>query len=144
MDKINAVIVTAHGNFADGIYSAIQLVAGDVENIKLVNFPEGSTFEDIDNGLKESYKSLSEYKNVLVLTDLKGGTPFNRAVIVLGENANIRVLSGLNFVSLYQGLFSETEDIDALAEEVIEMGREGIDKYVTLESKSLEEDDDGI
>lgn len=142
MENKNAVIVSAHGNFADGIASAVKLIAGPMENLRLVNFPEGSNFEEIDGKLKESYDQLKDYRNVLIITDLMGGTPFNRSVLALGEKENVRVLSGLNFASLFQALTSDTEDIDALADEVIEIGREGIGKYEVVVKE--QHDDDGI
>lgn len=142
MENKNAVIVAAHGNFADGIYTAVKLIAGPMENLKLVNFPEGSNFEDIDGKLIESYEELKDYKNVLIITDLMGGTPFNRSVITLGEKENVRVLSGLNFASLFQALTSDTEDINALTDEVIDIGREGIGKYENIVKE--QHDEDGI
>ncbi|MDO5718756.1 MAG: PTS fructose transporter subunit IIBC [Tissierellia bacterium] len=143
MTKINAVIAAAHGEFAKGIYSGIKLVAGPMDNLQIINFLEGDNYDTIDAAFEKAFEELKDYKNILVLTDLMGGTPFNRAVILSNERDDIRVLSGLNFALLYQALISEEEDIDLLCEEVLREGRDSIDYYRVKEKKEIS-DEDGI
>ena len=38
---MNGVILTSHGNFASGLYSTIKMIAGEFENIRIVEFHEG-------------------------------------------------------------------------------------------------------
>lgn len=139
----NGVIIAAHGEYAKGLKSGLDLVVGQMSNLRVVNFLEGDTYDTIDKALNEAYNDLKDFNNILVITDLKGGTPFNRSVSLFNDKDNVRVLSGLNFALTYQALISEEEDIDKYLNEVIETGKESIDYFAILEK---EEDDelDGI
>lgn len=140
----NGLIVTAHGKLASGVESTIKLIVGSMDNLRVVDFIEGDTYDDIDAKLKEAYEDLSESKNIIFLTDLKGGTPFNRSVINFGSEENVRVLSGLNFASAYTALTSTEENPDNLASEVLQAGHEALDLFEAPKTSNEENDEDGI
>lgn len=144
--KSTAVIVSAHGKFSEGILSTVKMIAGEFSNVKNVNFLDGDTFETLDEQLKEAFDSFNEeYDHIIFITDLMGGTPFNRSVINYGQYENVRILSGLNFASLFTAITSEKEDIDALADEIIKAGKDSIVKYELLKNDEIEDDfEDGI
>jgi len=139
---MKGIILTTHGNFASGLYSTIKMIAGEFENIKIVEFHEGDNLEDLDQRLVESYDSLN-YDQVVVLTDLAGGTPFNRSVMSLSDKGNVGFLAGVNFAMLYQALSSETESLDEFIEEVLETSIESITKF-DLDPSEENDDLDGI
>ncbi|WP_073998581.1 PTS sugar transporter subunit IIA [Anaerococcus urinomassiliensis] len=139
---MKGIILTTHGNFASGLYSTIKMIAGEFENIKIVEFHEGDNLEDLDKRLVEAYDSL-DYDQVVVLTDLAGGTPFNRSVMSLSDKGNVGFLAGVNFAMLYQALSSETENLDEFIEEVLETSKESITKF-DLEVSQEDDDLDGI
>lgn len=139
---MKGIILTTHGNFASGLYSTIKMIAGEFENIKIVEFHEGDNLEDLDQRLVEAYDSLN-YDQVVVLTDLAGGTPFNRSVMSLSDKGNVGFLAGVNFAMLYQALSSETESLDEFIEEVLETSIESITKF-DLDPSEENDDLDGI
>lgn len=141
---MNGVIITTHGDFASGLYSTIKMIAGDFDNKVIVEFHENDKLEDVDKKLKEAYENLSSYKNILVLTDLAGGTPFNRSVMSLSDKDNVSFLSGLNFAMLYQALTSEEEDLKVYTNEVLETSKESIILYQAEKNNDSLEDEDGI
>ncbi len=140
----NAVILAAHGRLAEGVKSGLDLVVGPMENLRTVTFVEGDTYEIIDQKLNDAVSSLDGATNLLFITDLMGGTPFNRAVMLFGNRPNVRVLSGLNFGLAYQALISEEEDVDAYAQEVLAAGHESIAVYVAPEEHENASEEDGI
>lgn len=140
---MNGVILTSHGNFASGLYSTVKMIAGEFENIRLVEFHDGEKLEDLDQKLVDAYESL-KYDNIVVLTDLAGGTPFNRSVMSLSDKENIGFLAGANFAMAYQALSSDTKDLDKYIKEILETSRESITKFDVNTSDSNESDSDGI
>ena len=139
----NAVIATSHASLASGVYSAVKMIAGEFENLKIQEFKENDNLDEFDQKLKENYKSLKDYDNVIVLADLAGGTPFNRAVMTLRDLPNVRVIAGLNFASLYQALNS-SGNLDESVEEIINIGKESVIQYKN--ENEIEDDnfEDGI
>lgn len=140
---MNGVILTSHGNFAPGLYSTVKMIAGEFGNIRIVEFHEGDKLEDLDKNLVEAYASL-DYESTVVLTDLAGGTPFNRSVMSLSDKENIGFLAGENFAMAYQALSSDAKDLDKYIKEILETSKESITKFDVNTSDSNESDSDGI
>lgn len=141
----NAVIAVSHANLASGVYSAIKMIAGEFDNIRIEEFKDNDSLEAFDKKLQTAYDELKEkYNNIFVLADLAGGTPFNRAVMTLGEKENVRVIGGLNFASLYTAINSDGDDIDDTLADIIKTAKDSI---IAFEMKTeIEEDmeEDGI
>lgn len=139
---MKGIILTSHGTYASGLYQTVKMIAGEFPNIKIVEFHEGENLEDFDQKLIDAYKDLN-YKDIVVITDLAGGTPFNRSVMSLADKGNVAFLSGVNFAMVYQALSSEIEDLSEFVADVLEKGKSSIIKFDMGEDdeKSLE---DGI
>ena len=56
----NAVIATSHASLASGVYSAVKMIAGEFENLKIQEFKENDNLDEFDQKLKENYKSLKD------------------------------------------------------------------------------------
>lgn len=137
------IVIATHGNFASGIYNGFKLVCGEHSNIRTVEFLEGDTTEILDQRLTEAYEAVKEHKKILFLTDLAGGTPFNRAVMLYGENPDVRVLSGLSFPLLYMATLINSDDLNEATTIILNEAKTATTVY---EPKIKEEinSDDGI
>ena len=141
----NAVIAISHASLASGVYSAIKMIAGEFDNLRIEEFKDNDSLEAFDKKLETAFDELNEkYKNIFVLADLAGGTPFNRAVMTLGENENVRVIGGLNFASLYTAINSDGDDIDETLEDIIETAKDSIISFEMKTKKEEESEEDGI
>ncbi len=114
------IIVTGHGNFADGLLSASQVIVGAQEHLCAVNFPSGDTTENLRAKLERAVKDM-DCKTVLFLTDLMGGTPFNQSAMIAEAAAgDCRVISGTNLPALIAAIFGRTDgDVAALANSLL-------------------------
>lgn len=135
------ILITGHGKFAEGIYDATNMIVGKHDHYDLHLFEENTNLDTYKNILKEKIDSLLEScEGVLVLTDLKGGTPFNVSTLLSTEYENVSVLSGVNLPIAIEGsMHSQLMDSSReLAQKLIEVGKDGID----LADLSLNDDDD--
>ncbi|WP_151409472.1 PTS sugar transporter subunit IIA [Anaerococcus sp. Marseille-P9784] len=139
---MKGIILTSHGTYASGLYQTVKMIAGDFPNIKIVEFHEGDNLENFDQKLIEAYNDLT-YKDIVVITDLAGGTPFNRSVMSLADKGNVAFLSGANFAMVYQALSSEIEDLSEFVADVLEKGKSSITKF-DMEEDDEESLEDGI
>lgn len=141
----NAVIAVSHANLASGVYSAIKMIAGEFDNIRIEEFKDNDSLEAFDKKLQTAYDELKEkYNNIFVLADLAGGTPFNRAVMTLGEKENVRVIGGLNFASLYTAINSDGDDIDDTLADIIKTAKDSIIAFEMKTEIEEESEEDGI
>lgn len=136
------IIASAHGRCASGVYSGLELVCGAMDQIKIVDFLQEYSAEDLDQKLSAAFDELKDFEKKIILTDLAGGTPFNRAVLLFAKDKNVRVLSGLNFPLLYNAATLEAgADFDADIEEILQEGKDGITCYKEVERVEVVEDD---
>lgn len=137
-----SILIIGHGNFATGALSATRLVAGAPENVYALDFPEGMSPEE----LKEKMQALlagMDTREILVMADLAGGTPFRTAVelkMVLSEKM-IRVVAGANMPALMEAAFSsDSMGLTELAADVVQTGVEGFVDW-DVQSAAEEEPD---
>lgn len=92
------LLVSGHGNFATGLATSLKLLAGEQANTKYVDF-DGASGDDLKVKIAETLDTMKEYDGILVLTDLPGGTPYNKSVELKLERAadqTIEVMAGTN------------------------------------------------
>ncbi|MGL5269452.1 MAG: PTS galactosamine/N-acetylgalactosamine transporter subunit IIA [Selenomonadaceae bacterium] len=100
-----SVIITGHGEFATGLLSALQLVAGEQSRVTAVNFPEGAGSEDLQRALSEAAAQLGD-SEIVFLADIAGGSPYNQAVMLSKKlKQECRVFSGTNMPLLLSVIF---------------------------------------
>lgn len=138
------LVITGHGQFAQGLLHAAKMIAGDLQHVQAVLFEDGANLQDFQEAIKTAIEaSNSAYSGTLVLTDLKGGTPFNTAMLASAGLNNVAVLSGTNLPMIIEGgmLSQFSDDALTLGQQLVEVGRSGLDLPV-LETKQVSEDED--
>ena len=139
------LLVTGHANFGSGITSSVNLIAGEQEAYKYVDFLPTYSTEDLTGEITKALDELKDCEGVIIFTDLMGGTPFNVAAQLGHDKENIRIVAGTNLPMLVEIVMSRKfmDDLDGLVESVLETGKEQVTKY---EFKQVVQDtsDDGI
>ena len=92
------IIVTGHGNFASGLASSIEVIAGKQEQ------------EAVDR---------LNCSDIIFCTDIAGGTPFNQSVILSTHLPNSKVISGTNVPVLLEALFSRANQTALSLSEIL-------------------------
>lgn len=150
------IILTGHGDFATGLFSALSMVAGDIPQFSTVTFKadEASSFQD--RLTHEIQSGLDEYGSVLVFCDLKGGTPFNCSMMSAAESTDVEIIAGANLPLMIETIFAHNQNLEAPASELaaiaLEAGkasifRENQETFFSQQGASSnadEEDEDGI
>ena len=93
-----ALLVTGHGHFASGLNSSLEFIAGAHSNVALVDFEQEHSFEQLKQNIHNALDKLTGYEGVLILSDLRGGSPFQAAVECKYERPQqiIEVVAGTN------------------------------------------------
>lgn len=125
------LLVTGHANFGSGMTSSVNLIAGEQEAYKYVDFLPTYSTEDLTVEITKALDELKDCEGVLIFTDLMGGTPFNVSAQLGHGKDNIRIVAGTNLPMLVEIVMSRKfmEDLDGLVESVLETGKEQITKY---------------
>lgn len=91
------VLVTSHGDYCHALIKSGEMIAGKQENAVSVSLDENGV-EAYTQKLTETLRDLEKrYDSVLILCDLKGGTPCNESMkYVLLNESNSKIISGVN------------------------------------------------
>lgn len=89
------VIVVSHGSFSKGVVNSVQMLAGEQEDFVAYGLYPEQTVTDLTQQLEEELKNTSEGKEVIFLSDLFHGSPFN-AVVSLMKNYKFSHITGIN------------------------------------------------
>ena len=121
------ILIAGHGGFPSGVLSAVNLVAGNPGNVTAVDFVEGMSTDELKAKMLAALDGM-EQEEILVLTDLAGGTPFRTAAEIKAvyTGKRMRVVAGANMPAVVEAAFSSGDmDLDELTADVIQTGTEG-------------------
>ena len=136
-------IIATHGLFAEEIRNSVEIMLGKFENLSTLSCYTDSNF----NLKKEIDEILKKYNNkeVIVITDIFGGSVNNLFMEEIPLNKNIHLITGLN-LPLVLNLLGEQENYlipEELIQNSIEISSDAV-KYCNLEliKTSKNEDED--
>ncbi|MFC3894563.1 PTS sugar transporter subunit IIA [Lentzea rhizosphaerae] len=115
------VVLAGHGALPSGVAGAAELVLGPQPRLAVC---ELGPAEDPDS-YGERLAALTRGAAVLVLVDLPGGTPANRAKLLAARREGMRIVTGLNLPMVLEVLV-RNGDVDELAERALSAGRDGV------------------
>ena len=139
------LLVTGHANFGSGMTSSVNLIAGEQEAYRYVDFLPTYSTEDLTRELTKALEELKDCEGVIIFTDLMGGTPFNVSAQIGHGKENIRIVAGTNLPMLVEIVMSRKfmDYLDGLVDSVLETGKEQVTKY-EFKQVVQEASDDGI
>ena len=132
------ILLTSHGHLAQGIASGFEFIAGKSDHIMTLELDERGIGSYRDR-LQELLDG--ETEPVLILADLKGGTPYNESFkYYLVHAQRIRVVSGLNLPMLLE-LVPQLSDNTTLNEAVQTVLQAGTNGIAVAQDQQDDEDD---
>ena len=108
------LLLVSHRGIATGMKSAVAMVMGPVaDQITTMELTEEEGIERFAERLEEYLTGwLTEGKKGLIFADLQGGTPYNRAELLLakhGLKSRAKVISGLNLPMVVEAVLRDMD-----------------------------------
>ncbi|WP_278956535.1 PTS sugar transporter subunit IIA [Lactobacillus apis] len=135
------IILVSHGKLAKGMKDTVEMIAGQQENLEAYEAYENGTSDDsFINDLKKSLAS-SKNDDVIVVTDVLGGSVNNEATQLLKDHPNLTILTGMNLPLIITLVTTVNSGIlDEKVSEAIDEGKKGV---LSVNKLMTEEDDEG-
>lgn len=113
------ILLMSHGQMAEGIKHSVKMLVGDVTDLDVITFSEVMGVEELTE-VVSAY--LSNHSNDLIIfTDIKGGTPFNVASVLTHEKDNVDVFYGMNLPIIIEAyMMRESSSITELRDKIEE------------------------
>lgn len=139
------IILSGHAEFASGLNSSIQLIAGKQDNFEIVDFSEGMSSEDLHQSLQAAIEIVEQGQGTVIFTDIPGGTPFNQSVILSTKKEKVKVITGTNLPALLDGSFSRDLSLDEFIEKILDSGKSGLQEFKQKKKETVDSEmEDGI
>lgn len=127
------ILVTTHGEFCNGLLHAVNMIVGEQEGVFAVSLDENGV-DDFASRLESKLDEMvANYDQVLVMCDLKGGTPCNQSLRFAFTEEKVKVVSGVNLPMLIETIFGRNS-VGSLEEVAIfasDSGKQAIE-FITL------------
>ncbi|BBG83992.1 PTS galactosamine/N-acetylgalactosamine transporter subunit IIA [Aeromonas hydrophila] len=135
------IVVSGHINFASGMQSAMKAIVGEPEQMRFVDFVESMSTDDLETALRNAAQEVNSDDGVLFLTDIPGGSPANRASVILMDSDQVEVLSGVNLPMIANAAFErDGASLNELVDILQYIGKSTIqDMRKALEAAIVEE-----
>ena len=113
------ILILSHGDMAKGMIHSIGFLQGEAKGLSaLCLYPEQSP-EEFDKELLKAAAEVDEGDGILIFTDIKGGTPSNRALLLAGSRPDVEVFAGVNLPLVLAALDArDSTDLLGLCEEL--------------------------
>ncbi|MFT9201453.1 PTS sugar transporter subunit IIA [Lentilactobacillus hilgardii] len=121
------IILATHGHLSEEFSNTLELIVGPIDNVRTFGMTKEKSE---DNGKRELSQLIeeSDEEQLIVITDLFGGSAANICAEFLMHGHTFRLLSGLNLPMLLTLITTDNDDIsrDELADAVLKAGGDGI------------------
>lgn len=131
------LFISSHGHLASGIKSSLDILLGNSDNV--VAFDAYVDQTNLSEKLDEFYDSVSADDQVILLSDLYGGSVNNEMMLYLNR-ANTRLVTGINLALCLELACKQTIS-DAQLNEIIEQSRTLLTQVVVDANEIVENDD---
>ena len=140
------IILVSHGSFSKGLYQTMEMVLGPQENLAYVGLYPEQGVDILKENIEKEFKEAKENEEILVLTDLFYGSPFN-AVVQLMNKYDVYHLTGINVPLLMEILImrSNVKNAEEICEETMKLAGstvQDVRKYLADMMKMEEEDEE--
>lgn len=129
-EKMFECILVSHGNLAEELLNTIQMIAGDVGNVKTFGLQSSQNIDDYKEQIETYLKSIE--KDVIIFADLLGGSPLMSVSTLLNDlNQRAAIITGMNLPMIIEVLLQrENIDFEDALSIAHQTGIEGIKKIV--------------
>lgn len=101
------ILIASHGNYADGVKSATNIIIGNKENVHYLNAYVSEA--SVKDQLESFFKEVHEGDEVIILTDIYGGS-VNQNVFPYVKKENVYIISGFNLATVLEILLLNPEE----------------------------------
>jgi len=95
------IFIISHGNFSKAILDSAEMIMGEQKNVYAFGLYPGQETDDLKNRVDEKMRELPGGEEVLVLSDLFYGSPFNAMVSLLNDH-RFHHITGINLPVLLE------------------------------------------
>lgn len=119
---MNGILLISHGNYANELRKSLKMITGEIDNVYSVGLDFSDGPDEFKAKLQNLEPKLELYSNVIVFSDLLGGSPSNTAFQYFFKKENYQFITGMNFPMVLSAILENIQNPDY----IINLGKESI------------------
>ncbi len=121
------IVLVSHNVLAAGLLAAAEMIGGEAEGVAAFGLMPEDDGEILTNKVTEWLDEGEADPEVLVLSDLYFGSPFN-AMAALSQSRELYHVTGMNLAMVIEAISLKDDGMSAkeVAEQIIPLGHDGI------------------
>lgn len=135
---MRAYLLISHGGFAEALKESLKMITGERDDLFAVGLAHDDGPETFGVKLQAKLDEMKAFDEIVVFTDLLGGSPGNAAVTKFINTDKVHVISGMNFPMLLNTVLSP----ECSVEDILNAGKEGIQDVKAFVKASMSDDDE--
>jgi PTS system mannose-specific IIA component len=126
-DIMVTTVILTHGGLANELLAAAEVILGPQDRFRIVTLDWADTFDEARAKTEAVLSQLDSDSEVLILTDMYGGTPYNVATSLV-DPGRVEVVTGVNLPMVVRIGCPDTKDkqVSELAEWIQAKARKSI------------------
>ena len=122
------LVFAGHGKFPEGLRNSTEMISGEMIQTEVVSLMPEDDPSSYGKRLEKAVNRMDTGDGVLVLADLRGGTPFNQS-LMLCQKKHLYIVVGMNLPLALTANLNRNEDttLDELAQCLIDAAPDSID-----------------
>ena len=136
--KMRGYILASHGPFASALKESLEFITGERKDVKTIGLTHDDGPESFKAKIEVLVESMNEYDQIVVFTDLLGGSPGNAMVQLFIHDHRFHLISGMNFPMLLSAVL----DSSLSPEEIVQAGRDGVVDIKAFMTQNTDFDDE--
>ena len=125
-----ALLLVSHKGIASSLLNTAASIVNDKPvNMAYVEVPMDAPIDTVRMNIQKKLDQFDHTKDVLILTDIYGGTPSNLASCFI-SNEKTQLISGLNLAMIIKAINYRSLPLTELIEKIIQGGRQSIAQHV--------------
>lgn len=123
--------VITHGDLANGIKNAAQMIMGEIDHFDALSLTEGADLSVFSESVLSLAESVNGGEGVLLFVDLFGATPFNTIASIRNQLSEkgiaVQIITGVNLPMIIEALaMRQSISLKELAPSIVNTGKESI------------------
>ncbi|MFV0479066.1 MAG: PTS sugar transporter subunit IIA [Anaerorhabdus sp.] len=130
------IFLASHGKLASGVKSSLNILLGNSDKVTV--FDAYLDDRNVAAEVEKFYETVSEYEEVLLLSDLYGGS-VNQVLFACLQRENTRLVAGVNLAFVLEVAIREAISDEELSE-IVNQSREML-RIVINDDEEVETED---
>ncbi|GHP15230.1 hypothetical protein YK48G_26550 [Lentilactobacillus fungorum] len=125
-----SILVASHGRLSEELVKTAEMIAGRQAQISWLSLDSRDSVESLQSKYNKALTVFTEHNDVLILSDMWGGSPFEAAGRIVTDNpAHIALIGGVNLPLLLEAFVSRNRPLDQLVDHLMVVSKEAIRQF---------------